>query len=56
MLAHARRAITRAVAIDWRAAIQQNQPSSKAAAARLGITPAALIVYAIEAIALGEAG
>ena len=48
MSAHAPRAITRVVAIAWRAAIRQKQPSSKAAAARLVITPAALIVCAID--------
>lgn len=56
MSGHAPRGITRAEAIAWRAAIRQKPQSSKAVAAHLGITPAAPIVYAIEADALHEAG
>ena len=56
MSAHAPRAITRVVAIAWRAAIRQKQPLSKAVAARRGITPAVLIVCAIDDPDVAAAG
>ena len=56
MSGHAPRGITQAEAIASRAATHQKQQSSKAEAARPGITPVAPIVYAIEANALHEAG
>ena len=56
MWAHAPRVITQVGATAWQAATRQKPQSSKAAAARLGITPVAPIVYAIDADALHEAG